>query len=383
MTLNYRRLSWALLPGCLFLTACQTDNTPPPTPLSAVAPKELPVKTVWMRNVTGGNQNESLNLGSALQGNTVVAVGYEGRVVALNADHGNTLWDISVPGHISATPGVNDNSVFVGTMDGTLYALDLKTGKSEWHVQMPSIILGAPAATDDVVIVQAHDSSVEAYAADTGKMLWSYDGTAPSLSLYSNSSPLIYNGVAYVGFDNGQLGAFDVYRGVENWQVPIAIPSSPNAINNLVDIDGTPAEDDNIIFATSYHGNVAAVNSPNGELIWQKALSSFEAPAIGNGKIFATTETGKVVAIDESTSQTLWQQSDFLYRFVSPPAVINNEVVVGDLAGYVHFLSMTDGHETARIQVGNKGINSAALVYNSMLIVTGNGGTVAALQPTS
>lgn len=383
MKLSPKILSWALLPGCLLLTACQTDNTPPPTPLSAATPHELSVQTLWMRNMTGGNQNQNLNLGSALQGNTLVTVGYEGRVVAMNADNGEKLWDISLPDHISATPGINDNHVFVGTMDGGLYALDLKSGKIEWHMQMPSIILGAPAATDDVVVVQDHDSSVEAYAADTGKMLWSYDGTAPSLSLYSNSSPLIDNGVAYVGFDNGQLGAFDLYRGVENWQVPIAIPSSPNAVNNLVDLDGTPAQDDNIIFATSYHGNVAAVNSPNGEIIWQKPLSSFEAPAVASEKVFATTETGKVVAIDESTGQILWQQSAFLYRFVSPPAVINNEVVVGDLAGYVHFLSMMDGHEVARIQVGNKGINTAPLTYNDEIIVTGNGGTIAALKPAS
>lgn len=364
------------------LAGCATDNTPKPTPLSEKAPNAISVKVLWSRSVTNGNDGQNLTIGSALQGNTVVTAGYDGHVVAMNLANGNTLWDTNIDHAISATPGTNSTTVFVGTKDGELYALDLTTGQIKWHASLSSLILGAPSATDDVVVVQCHDSTVQAFSSDTGKQLWSYQVTSPSLTLYSNSSPIIYNGNVFVGFDNGQLGTFDLYRGIEVWQLPIAIPSSTEAVENMVDIDGTPVIDNNILFSTSYHGTLSAVNLANAQVVWMRTNSSYEAPVVQNNQVFAVDETGRVLAFDESTGTTLWQQKDFLYRFVSAPAIVNSDVVVGDYAGYVHFLSINDGHPLARYEVSSSGIKAQPLVYNNEVIVTTNDGKVVALQPS-
>lgn len=364
------------------LAGCATDNTPKPTPLSENAPNSIGVKILWFRTVTNGNDGENLTIGSAIQGTTLVTAGYDGHVVALNLQNGNTLWQTDIGQPVSATPGINATSVFVGTKEGNLYALDLLSGKIMWHVALPSLILGAPAATADTVVVQSHDSSVTAFAADTGTQLWSYQATPPILTLYSNSSPLIANNIAYVGFDSGQLGAFDLYRGFEAWQVPISIPSSTGAVLNMVDIDGTPVIDNSIVFVTSYHGTLSAVNSANGQIIWQRKNSSYLAPFIQNNKVIVVDETGRIQAFDESTGVTLWQQKDLLYRFISNPAALNNEAVVGDYAGYVHFISLEDGHLLARVHISNAGIKAAPLIYNNEVIVTTNDGHIAALQPS-
>ncbi|MCX7122896.1 MAG: outer membrane protein assembly factor BamB [Gammaproteobacteria bacterium] len=371
----------AFLPLVLILSACTKDNTPPPTPLSTIIPADIQVKTLWSSKPTVGTDGQYFKLGSALYNNMLVSSGYHGKVVMMNPSNGKVLWQTRLSGHTSAIPALNADDIFIGTTDGTLYALSTQTGQIQWQVALPSIILGAPAAVSDAVVIQAHNSTVEAFASDTGKMLWSSDNTSPNLSLYGNSSPLIYNGSVYVGFDNGQMGAYDLYQGTETWQIPVAIPSSPDMVNNLVDLDGTPVQDNGAIFATSYHGSVTAINAPDGHLIWQKKRSSFEAPAVANNKIFITTETGTVDALDESTGQVLWQQKAFQYRFVSAPAILNNTVIVGDYAGYVHFLAMNDGHELARINVSSEGIRAAPIVYNSnILIVTSNDGRITALQ---
>ena len=371
----------ASLGGALLMTGCTKDNTPTPTPLSTIVPTEIQIKTLWSREPTVGTDGQYLKLGSALYNNMLVTTGYHGRVVLMNPADGKVIWETRLPGHSSATPGLNADDIFVGTTDGTLYALSTVTGKIQWQVALPSLILGAPAAVSDAVVIQAHNSTVEAFASDTGKILWSSDNTSPNLSLYGNSSPLIVNGIAYIGFDNGQMGAYDLYQGTEIWQIPVAIPSSPDIVNNLVDLDGTPAQDNGAIFATSYHGSLTAITAQNGQVIWQKKLSSFEAPAVANNKVFATDETGIVYALDESTGQILWQQKALQYRFVSAPVIMNNTVIVGDYAGYVHFLAMNDGHELARINVSSKGITPAPIVYNSnTLIVTSDDGRLTALQ---
>lgn len=382
MQFNFFKTALLPLLALGLLAGCTTDNTPKPTPLAAIPPALIQVKTVWTRAVTVGNDGQNLTLGSALQGTTLVTPGFKGNVVGLNVQNGSIIWHTDIEHRISATPGTNSSSVFVGTKDSYLVALDLTSGKIKWQTKLPSLILGAPAATDDVVAVLCHDSSVVILAADTGKILWSYQATSPSLTLYSNSSPLINNNSVYVGFDSGQLGAFDLYRGIESWQLPIAIESSTEAVQNMVDIDGTPTLDNNVLFATSYHGTLSAVNITNGSLIWQHANSSFEAPVIQNNKVIVVDETGQIQAFDESTGTPLWHQKDLLYRFISNPTIINNSVVVGDYAGYVHFMSLDDGHLLARVQVSGKGINAAPLIYNNEVIVTANDGTVAVLQPS-
>lgn len=366
----------------LLLSGCATDNTPKPTPLSETAPALINVKILWSRSLSNGNDGENLTIGSVIEGNTLITGGHDGHVVAINLHNGNTLWQTDIGHPISATPGANSTMVFVGTKDGELYALDLFSGKIKWHAQLPSLILGAPAATDDTVVVQTHDSSVVAFASDAANKLWTYQATPPVLTLYSNSSPMINNNVVYVGFDSGQLGAFDLYRGFETWQVPIAIPATTEAVSNMVDLDGTPAMDNGVIFATSYHGTLSAVNSSNGQIIWQRTNSSFESPVIINNKVIVVDETGRVQAFDESTGVTLWQQKNLLYRFISNPAALNNEAVVGDYAGYVHFISLDDGHLLARVHLSNSGIKAAPLIYNNEVIVTTNDGHVVALLPS-
>lgn len=367
---------------CLILGGCAKDNTPLPTPLSALPSSPIQFQTVWSHSPTNGNDGEDLILGSALQGDTIVTAGLNGRVVALNAGTGDIIWKTSVSGHVSAIPGLNDSEVFISTRESQLIALDLNSGTVKWTAALPSVSLAAPAANTDIVVVQTHDSTVSAYSAEAGGFLWSYTATSPSLSLYRSSSPVLYNNHAFVGFANGQLGAFDLAHGAESWQVAIAIPASPDsATQNLVDLSGTPALDQGLLFATSYHGNLAAINPLNGQIIWQKPLSSFEAPCINQGLIFVTDETSAVLAIDERSSQTLWKQSSLLYRFVTAPIAFNNMIVVGDYAGYLHFLSKTDGHEITRFSVGGNGIKSPPLVYQNTLIVTSNNGNITALQP--
>ena len=363
------------------LAGCATDNTPKPTPLKQPAPDAVVVKQVWSHSMSAGADGHNLMIGSAIEGSTLIAAGFGGEITASDISTGQILWQDHLDHKISATPSASSNMVFVNTFDGKLMGIDLATGTVKWTTTLPSLALGAPSATDDVVVTLCHDSSVVAISTDSGKILWTYQATTPALTLYSNSSPVIANGVVYVGFDSGQLGAFDLYQGTEAWQIPIAVPSSTEAVKNMVDIDGTPVIDNGSLFVTSYHGTLSAVNMQNGQIIWQRKNSSFQTPLVQNSKVFVVDNTGRLQAFDESTGSTLWQQNDFRYRFISNPATINNMLVVGDYEGVVHFISMTDGTPLARFKVSDSGITSAPLVYNSEIIVTTDNGHVVALLP--
>src|SRR5262249_36515830 len=71
----------------------------------------------------------------AIDRGVVFAIGHAGRMIATQAESGERLWSINVPG--IQTPWVAGNSVFVVDTQGQLMALSRSDGKTQWTVKLP------------------------------------------------------------------------------------------------------------------------------------------------------------------------------------------------------------------------------------------------------
>jgi outer membrane protein assembly factor BamB len=78
-----------------------------------------------------------------------------GRLVALDAATGRTLWDRRLPSADFGCAAVSNDVVFTSTYTGTLYALATTTGRVLWSVKLPAGIIGCPAVAGNMVIVGA------------------------------------------------------------------------------------------------------------------------------------------------------------------------------------------------------------------------------------
>ncbi len=67
-------------------------------------------------------------------------------------------------------------------------------------------------------------------------------------------------------------------------------------------------------------------------------------------------------------------------RKLTAPAVYQGYVVVGDIEGYVHWLSTTDGRQLGRVQVAGEGIDAKPVVVGDTVYVYAKDGTLAALK---
>lgn len=122
-------------------------------------------------------------------------------------------WSFQTGGPIAASPTVVGGMVYVGSWDGYEYALDASTGAFKWKVFLgittadpicipPQLgISSAATVRNNTVYVGGGDSYWYALNASNGQVLWKVftgDNSAAS-SHYNWSSPLIYNGYAYIG----------------------------------------------------------------------------------------------------------------------------------------------------------------------------------------
>ena len=128
-----------------------------------------------------------------------------------NAGQLTRIWRFQTGAGIAASASIVNSTVYIGSWDGYEYALDALKGFQKWKTYLgittarcvPPVtgITSAAAVVNHVVYVGGGDSYWYALDAFTGAVLWKvFTGDNGANSGYYNwSSPLIYNGYAYIG----------------------------------------------------------------------------------------------------------------------------------------------------------------------------------------
>ena len=177
---------------------------------------------------------------------TVLVGTNDGKLYALDAQHGRLRWAAAIGAPIWSSPAVATNRVFVGASDGVLYCLDLKSGEPRWRFETEGsriesrqfgfdrrTIQSSPAVANGTVYFGSRDGFLYAVSADSGKLVWRYDHQTS----WVNDSPAVADRVVYVGTsDNSFFHAIDAATGKELWRTSVGgvIWSSPAVSGDLV-----------------------------------------------------------------------------------------------------------------------------------------------------
>ena len=142
------------------------------------------------------------------------ASGDERILSGANVPRLTALWSFKTHGAIAASATVVDNTAYVGSWDGFEYAINAVTGVLKWRTYLGKTTSRRPdcyphelgvsstaAVQGGVVYVGGGAAYWYALQAATGKVLWRiYTGdNSEKGGHYNWSSPLIYNGYAYIG----------------------------------------------------------------------------------------------------------------------------------------------------------------------------------------
>lgn len=336
------------------------------------------IKKLWSENL--GEEAEFLRV--ALQpvgdGNRIYAASRDGNVGAFDPENGKQIWRTKLNLELSAGPGVGENIVVVAAADGYLIALDADSGIEKWRANIAGETLSRPAIKDDVVAVVTIDNRLRALSTFDGSERWSVEQSTPRLTMRGSSSPAIVGNTVIAGFDNGRLMAVDLGSGDIVWESVLAPPTGRSDLERLADIDGQIGVVGQDVYASGYHGRVAAIASESGQIMWAREISSHEGVSVDWSSVYTVNEDGEIVALSRRDGSESWRQVSLLRREPTLPVAFNTMVVVGDLEGYLHFFSSTDGEPVARLRMGKQAISSDPVVVADRLYVQSDSGTLAA-----
>lgn len=373
----------ALAASSILLTACGVgkDNAIPPAALVNFTPS-MNVQSVWSHQTGNGDGGYYLRLVPAADSNMVFTASHNGSISALDAKTGKIIWSVRTRFPFSSGLAAGDGKVYVGTSSAQVVAFDEQTGKMVWNQPVSNEVLAPVQYANGHVFIHTISGSLIALSSQDGQKAWRYDHSMPSLVLHAAGQPQLAGNKLVVGFSNGMLGVFNQATGQGYWEQHIAYPTGDNPVSQMVDITVNPVVINGIVYAASYQGNVAAYNLDNGSQIWQHPISSYAGIAATTQQIFVSDADSNVLAFDADSGAVDWKQNQLLGRQITGPVIYNNSVVVADRLGYIHFISLTDGHFLARVKMGN-GALAQPMVYQGMLYVYTANGTLLACRAVS
>ena len=372
----------ATLSGCASVTHKLNPfnwfSSPPveiPAPLIAFKPT-VNITTRWYTMV---GANDNFALAPALAIDSIYAVNAMGGLSRLNPATGKIEWQIKAGTLISAGVGANINNEYVGTPTADLIAFD-ETGKKHWITHLSSEVVGVPKAADGIVVVRTEDGFIYGLDADSGKQKWAYQHSLPPLMIRNQASLLITKGAIFAGFAGGKLVALSLDNGNIGWEAEVAIPRGSSEIERVSDVTSMPVIDDNQVCAVAYQGRVACFEIHTGNLIWAKKISSTAGLTMGDENVYVSDNQGDVVAFNKSTGTRVWKQTQLQNRHLTAPCRVSDYLAVGDMAGYIHLLALSDGHFVGRIATDGTAIISQPQERNNELIVQTAKGNIYALS---
>lgn len=276
--------------------------------------------------------------------------------------------------------GAENGLLLVATYAGEVMALSKESGEELWRKQLPGEVVSVPRTNGTVVATQTVNGKLFALDAKTGEQLWFYDNPPPVLTLRGTPSPIVTDTAIYAGFSNGRMMAFNPANGLILWEQRIASPKGRSELERMVDIHSSPLIKDGVIYVGTYQGRISALARGTGKPIWGQDGSTSENLAVSGDKLFVSHADGKLVAYNSVTGEQLWSNEKMLRRLLNGPQVFGDYVAVVDFKGYMHVLNQNDGEFVARTRVDRKGARAPMLTDGETLYVFTNRGKLIAFR---
>ncbi|MGA8430376.1 MAG: PQQ-binding-like beta-propeller repeat protein [Candidatus Sulfotelmatobacter sp.] len=239
-----------------------------------------------------------------------------------------------------------------------------------WSFKTGSFVFSSPAVFDGVAYVGSNDGNFYAVNAISGAKLWVY---ATGDAVFS--SPAVANGVVYVGSDNGNVYALNANTGSELWVYATGTVYSS--------VYSSPAVANGVVYVGSDDYNVYALNANTGAKLWSYPTGFVvdSSPAIANGVVYVGSDDYNVYALSASTGAELWAYTTG-NAVNSSPAVANGVVYVGSFDGNVYALNANTGVKLWSYTTGNQ-VTSSPAVSNGVVYVASWDGNLYALNATT
>ena len=245
---------------------------------------------------------------------TVYAGGGKG-LFAVDAETGKTRWSFPVDQGVQSSPAVSEGRVYFGGMNGKVYALDALSGELAWEYTATGEVGSSPVVVDGKVYIGTTDQGVYILDAASGKLNWRY----PAGDMIS-SSPLVAGNILMFGDMSGNFYIVDLADPDSKYGIPLL--KSQVGVGML----SSPVLVDGVIYIGTLDGNLIAADAAKLAPQWtfQAEGAIVSTPLVDDQYIYFGSEGGQIYALDRQTGREKW-------RFQTGGDVWSSPILVGEM----------------------------------------------------
>ena len=263
---------------------------------------------------------------------------------------------------------VDSELIYFGSKQDTVTAMKRSDDTILWQRIMSSEVMSISKVVNNIIYVRTNDSNISAIDINTGKFLWINSQVSADLSIRGSSEPIISDNKVYSGFEDGRIAAYDAQNGDIIWQSQLSGIKTETVIDRLNDIDGAMIVDKGVLYAISYQGSIAALDSFSGQILWSREASSIDGLSTNYDNIFYTDDNGILWCLEKYSGRPVWKQDNFKKRLIGTPIFLNDFILVGDIENYIHIINADDGTISGRIQLKSS-IQSIYAEFDSIFVL--------------
>jgi len=354
-----------------FLTSCSTTNSYLPG-FSSIIPdfiedyfkeedkpynnlpnftESVKFKNIWEKKFSGEIEDQYSFLNLSIYSNNIFVPTTEKNVHIINLETGDLIKTVELDLDIFSGIIANGNLFYFGSKQDTISAVNYIDKKIFWQRVMSSEVMTISNIINEAIYVRTNDSKITAIDINTGKFLWINSQIPTELSIRGASKPLVADDKIYVGFEDGKIICIEALTGDVLWTTQLKSPRNETIIDRLNDIDGTMILSNGVLYAISYQGSIAAIDSYSGQILWTKQASSIFGLAESKYNIFYINDDGIIECLDKSTGRKVWSQDQFYKRVYGTPIYYNNYIIAQDVENYLHILDSSDGSIVGKLKI--------------------------------
>jgi outer membrane protein assembly factor BamB len=292
------------------------------------------------------------------------------------------LWFFRAGSLLEFPPAVAYGRLYFANAKGVLFALATKNVKVRWAYRAHRCTAASPAVDNHTVYMtflnkppcnatrSGLDGEVVAINADTGKLRWRLK-IGPT-----ESSPLVLDGVVYVGDWNGRVYAISAASGATRWTF-----QTGDKVKDAIAYAGGR------VYFGSYDHHVYALNARTGKLVWKASAQQrlgrrgtfYSTPAVAYNRVYIGSTDGKVYSFGATSGKLRWSHGTGGYVY-SSPAVYEQRVYAGSFTGDLYCFDAATGDVRWKYRT-NGPISGSPIVINGVVYVSSLKGRTYGLDP--
>jgi len=272
--------------------------------------KKDPVELAW--TFAGGASIHS----TPLVTKEVLVFGNEdGAVVAIDKGTGTYKWRFNASMNVISSPKTWAGKYYFGSTNHSFYAID-NQGREVWKFATQRPIKSDPAIENGIAYLTSYDGHVYALNAETRELVWMFpprpspvpppeDGTEPApptepplvVGEFSYSSPVIANGVLFVGNIDGNVYAINTADGKLKWKFQTEGGKESGGVTS------SPWVEDGVVYVGCKDSNIYALDAATGKKLWAHKTGGWvhSSPRVKDGVVYCGSEDKNLYALDAKT----------------------------------------------------------------------------------